>query len=242
MFAVACGSSSSSSNSQNAPEDATAFDGVTFSFNPTFTFSSFSSTVTYTNTESGSEFPSGNADAGTYTYTQVSTSQGNLDISVGGNTIPLVLTGFQGTSTAISSFTVSSASGNSYTATVSSGNLAPETTSTSTSGSSSTTLPSSLAGQSFDLTYSEIVADSSLGYGDGDVARFVFSSSGTLYFAFPITAFPQVEYGQPTQQGSEYIWTHASNGVSFAVSLNSSGDLNEVNVSVNNSFKGQFTE
>lgn len=245
VFSLACGSSNSgSSSSVNAPEDSSTFTDVQFEFNPKILFTS-SSAFSYENLEADTEFPSGNS-TGTYTYTQISTSQSNLIFTFTDNTtLPLTFTGFTGSTSSISSFSVAASSGNSYDATVTAGTLVPEvtitTTSTTSGTSSSTTLPDGLAGQSFDLTYDSIATVSGFSLVDGDVARFVFSSSGTLFYAFPTTQSPQTELGSATLSGSEYVWTDSA-GVEFAVSLNSSGNLHEINVSQNSTFAGQFSE
>jgi len=242
ILSLACGGSNgSSSTALEAPVDSNAFSGVNIQFNPTIAFTS-SSTFSYTNDETDTEFPSGNS-SGNFSYSKISSSQGNLILTFSDSTVlPLTLTGFTGSLSSISSFGVSTASGNSYSASVTSGTLAPEITISSGSGgsSSSVTIPESLSIDAPDLTYNEIVASSTLTYGDGDIINFAFSSSGLLFVTPKSDPSSFIEYDSVSLVGSEYVWEDSATGISYAVSLDSSGNLHEINVSVNNSFVGQF--
>lgn len=246
FLSIACGlnSNDATTGSLSSPKDDTSFDNVEIKFNPTISFRS--KRFSYLNTESATEFPSGN-NSGSFSYTKVSSSQGNLSLTFSDNTVvPLALTGFSGSATAITSFTVASASGKAYSASLNSGTLAPEVTTTTAATSTSTTttstasasLPSALSGKLFNLKYSLITANSNVPYTDGETVEFVFSSSGALFIkrqgettAKEISTFELI--------GTTYTYLD-SNSVKYAVSVVNDA-LNEINVS-RGAFAGQFAK
>lgn len=102
------------------------------------------------------------------------------------------------------------------------------------SGTSGGSLPSALASKMLTFTFS--AAQAGAPYSNGDVETFTFSGSGMLFIGNPGTVFAQ----SFTVEGSEYIWTHATNGQSIRVSLQNDA-INEANLNINGNFAGQFT-
>ncbi len=99
------------------------------------------------------------------------------------------------------------------------------------------TLPSSVAGQSVTMVYSS--AQTGSFYSNGDVVLFTFSSSGTLTLTNQYT----VVSDSVSLRGNEYIWVDDTSSVEYALSLDSSGNIHEVNIyGIGGSpFYGQFT-
>ena len=111
-------------------------------------------------------------------------------------------------------------------------------------GTSNSTLPSSVSGKVVTMQFT--APQTGAPYTLQQEVQFTFSSSGQLHIDDDPAANDgdEITIASFTVVGSEYIWDDNANGFSYALSLKSDGNINEVNVSntASGTFLGQFIE
>ncbi len=237
------GSGGGGSAAARGPANAAAFSGTTITINPTLKFLA-GGTLEYTNSESSNAFPVATNAPGTYTYSP------SADFTTG--TLTLTFTPAIGTpaistmALTLSNFTVQSGNvtafratfeGTPFNATVTNGTLAsapePNDSNPSTDQPASA-IPEALRG-SRTLVFTESAAGSNIPAG---------SSQDFTIGESTLTA-GSLELSDPVFRGdSTSEWIFTSGSLEYALSSDSGGNFNEINVTGPNGtpFYGSFTE
>jgi len=245
LLLSACNGDDSGNGAATGPSSGSSFSGTTISFNPDIAFTDATS-CTYTNIADPSDFPHPYTTApATYTYVpNADYTTGTLTITFDDTSIPSVvldLSNFVHSGTSITGFTARSG-GTSYPVTVT-GPLTAYTPPSSGGGSSgesrASDIPSSMQG-SYTLTFHQSTTPPVTNVPpDGDVATFVIGARsltrGELVLTDPVF-----------YNGNTLEWIFKEGSVWWAVSQNTSGGLNEINVqgpySGSSAFYGQYND